>query len=99
MFNKSQIMKEAHKRTRQEMRDFPKLYAGYSYAEVFALCLGGVWRDAKAGKFTEPGFERRAKIQNQILCSQMKTHMSLIDYKRIAALRQQLSGIGCNGVI
>ncbi|WP_420335569.1 hypothetical protein [Roseibium sp.] len=93
MFDKSQIMKEAHKRTRQEMRDFPKLYAGYNYAAVFALCLRGAWRDAKAGKFSNQKFEKRERIRNKVLRVQMKTRMSPADFVRVTQFHHELRSI------
>ncbi len=90
MLNRSRIMKEAHKRTRQEMRDFPNLYAGYSYASVFAICLRGAWRDAKLGKFEAPVIARKSKVRGEILRLQMKTRMTAMDFNRWSALNQEL---------
>ncbi len=94
MFDKSRIMKEAHKRTRQEMTDFPKLYAGYSYAAVFALCLRGAWRDAKLGKFEAPANPRQEELRGEVIRLQMKTRLFATDYARWNALSAELAAIG-----
>lgn len=94
MFNKSRIMKEAHKRTRQDMANFPKLYAGYSYAAVFALCLRGAWRDAKLGKFEAPANPRRDELQGKVIGLQMKTRLFAPDYARWSALSAELAAMG-----
>ncbi|WP_298981708.1 hypothetical protein [uncultured Roseibium sp.] len=90
MFNKSQIMKEAHKRTRNEMRDFPVLYDGYSYAAVLAMCLRGVWKDAKLGRFDAPVNPRREQIRNDITRLQMKTWLTAADFARWGELSHEL---------
>ncbi|ERP98769.1 hypothetical protein Q669_00495 [Labrenzia sp. C1B10] len=94
MFDKSRIMKEAHKRTRQDMANFPKLYAGYSYAAVFALCLRGAWRDAKAGKFDATANLRREGLRGEVLRLQMKTRLFAPDYARWSALSAELAAMG-----
>lgn len=94
MYNKSQIMTEAHRQTRKEMQDFPKLYAGYSYAEVFAMCLRGVWKDAKLGKFDAPANPRREEVKGEIVRLQMKTRLFAPDYARWTALNTELAAMG-----
>lgn len=87
-------MTEAHKRTREQRRDFPKLYSGMAYAEVFALCLRGVWRDAHGGNLdlTQPK-RRQQAIRGEALRIQMKTRMSAADYDRFSRLHQELGAI------
>lgn len=94
MFDKSRIMKEAHKRTRQDMANFPKLYAGYSYAAVFALCLRSAWRDAKAGKFDALANPLKEHLKSEITRIQMKTRLFAPDYARWNALSTELAAMG-----
>jgi len=94
MFDKSRIMKEAHKRTRQDMANFPKLYAGYSYAAVFATCLRAAWKDAKLGRFDTPVNPRQERLQGEVVRLQMKTRLFAPDYARWNALTAELARVG-----
>lgn len=88
MLNKSQIMKEAHKRVRENRKLYPVSYGSVSYAEAFAATLKYVWQDARLGKLEAP-VSRRDEIKGEITRIELKTRMCAADFARVDRLRAE----------
>ena len=86
MFNKSEILKEAHAQTKR-LRASGTVFAEMPYVKLFTQRMAYVWSQEKTS-------DEVKALSLQLTVLENKNHLTASDYTRISELRKKLSRVG-----